>query len=52
MFKKLGKDEIDIMQINTTVTSFNVKLSPSNRVVMLNLEVGTLNRVGMFAAIL
>ena len=42
----------DIMQTSMTVTSFNGKRSASNRVVMLNLQVGTLNRVSMFVAIL
>jgi len=45
MFKKLGKDESDIMQTRTIVTSFNGKKSSSNRVVILN-------RVSMFVAIL
>jgi hypothetical protein len=48
------KYESDIrkMQTSITGTSFNGKRSASNRVVMLNLQVGTLNRVSMFVAIL
>ena len=51
MLKRLGKNESDLMITNMVVTNFSGKTSPSDGVVMLNVQVGSVARTTLFVVI-
>ena len=51
MLKRLGKNESDLMTTNIVVTDFSGKTSPSDGVVMLNVQVGSVARTTLFVVI-
>lgn len=48
LLKKLGKDEFDLIPTDMVVTYFNGKTSLSDGVIMLNIHVGTIERMTLF----
>lgn len=51
MFKKLGKDKLDLLATNLAVTDFSGKSLTSDGVVMLNVRAGTVERLTLFVVI-
>lgn len=48
MFKKLGKDQPDLIPTDMVVTDFSGKTFLSDGVIMLNIQVGTVKRMTLF----
>lgn len=48
MFKTLGKDQSDLIPIDMVIIDFSGKTSPSDGVIMLNIQVGTVERMTLF----
>lgn len=51
MFKRLGKNESDLIPTDVVVTDFSGKTSPSDGVVMLNIQVETVERMTLFVIV-